>query len=192
MNGEQATAMVAATPASGPSRAQLPDVARLTGVPERTLQHWFREYSNYRSRRGYPTQLILDVLRDHEWEGDSAALAASLEGGAVPEQAIERQSAATPDLRRDYEERLAALAEQCERLATELTTLRTQHLQAVTVLLSELRQTRAASAQTATLNELRGVREDLLVLRAGQRGMEQQLAALAAKRRWPWPFRRGQ
>jgi hypothetical protein len=184
-------------------RAQLPDVARLTGTPERTLQHWFREYSNYRSRRGYPVQLILDVLRDHDWEGDTGALLRGLEGNGAPEQAIERHASATPEVFREQEQRLAALVLQCERLGNEILALREQQAERGAVLLREVEQVRALSTQVATLNELRGLREDLLVLRSGQQQADQTQrqaletlqhlqAAVAAQRparRW-WPFRR--
>lgn len=184
-------------------RAQLPDVARLTGIPERTLQHWFREYGSYRSRRGYPIQLILDVLRDHEWEGDAGALLRGLEGTSAPDQAIERHGTATPEVFREQEQRLATLTQQFERLTDELVAFRAQQAETGTALRREVEQVRAMSTQVATLNELRGLREDLLVLRSGQQQMEQAqrqatetlqhmqatLAAQRPARRW-WPFRR--
>ena len=180
-------------------RAQLPDVARLTGIPERTLQHWFREYSSYRSRRGYPQQLIFDVLRDHDWEGDSTTLLRGLTAGPTPEQAIERHTPTSPDVWRDQEARLADISARCERLTEDLTAFRSQHAEITGALLQEIQQLRAQSTQVATLNELRGVRDDLLVVRAGQQRVElaakdgqeqlQRLEAALSRRRW-WPFGR--
>jgi hypothetical protein len=180
---------------SAPPRAQLPDVARLTGIPERTLQHWFREYSSYRSRRGYPQQLIVDVLRDHDWEGDVGGVLHGLESGsAAQEQAMERHAATPPELLRDHEQRLATIAEQCGRIAEDLATVREQHAELGETLIREIQQLRALSTQVATLNELRGVREDLLAMRAGQQRAEQaqcssqeqirQLQAALQRRRW--------
>jgi hypothetical protein len=183
--------------AQAPPRAQLPDVARLTGIPERTLQHWFREYGNYRSRRGYPQQLIFDVLRDHEWEGDSAALLRGLAAGPAPDQAIERHAPSAPVVWRDQEERLATISTRCEQLTAELAAFRSQHAEITGALLDEIQQLRAQSTQVATLNELRGVREDLLAVRASQLRAEQavvetqerllQMQAARSRRRW-WPF----
>jgi hypothetical protein len=180
-------------------RAQLPDVARLTGIPERTLQHWFREYGSYRSRRGYPQQLIVDVLRDHEWEGDTAALLRGLVAGPAPELAIERHAPVPLDIWRGQEERLAAITAHCERLSDELAAFRSQHAEIIGALLQEIQQLRAQSTQVATLNELRGVRDDLLAVRAGQQRVEQaikddqehlvQMQTTLARRRW-WPFAR--
>jgi hypothetical protein len=180
-------------------RAQLPDVARLTGVPERTLQHWFREYSSYRSRRGYPQQLIFDVLRDHDWQGDTAAVLRGLESGEPQEQAIERHAATPPELLRDQEQRLAAIADRCNGVADDLAAFRAQHAELGEALLRELQQLRALSTQVATLNELRGVREDLLMVRTAQERAEQaqqatneqlqQLRAASERRRW-WRFGR--
>lgn len=180
-------------------RAQLPDVARLTGIPERTLQHWFREYGSYRSRRGYPQQLILDVLRDHDWEGDASGLRRGLLAGPAPEQAIERLAPAPPDVWRGQEERLAAITARCERLSDELAAFRSQHAEITGALLHEIQQLRAQSTQIATLNELRGVRDDLLTMRAGQQRLEQavvdghehlvRMQAALSRRRW-WPFSR--
>lgn len=178
-----------------PPRAQLPDVARLTGIPERTLQHWFREYSSYRSRRGYPQQLIFDVLRDHDWEGDVGSVLRGLESGpATQEQAIERHAAASPELSRDQEQRLATIAERCDSIAEDLAAVRSQHAELGDVLVREIQHLRALSTQVATLNELRGVREDLLAVRAGQQRAEQaqsasqeqirQLQAALQRRRW--------
>lgn len=182
-------------PLPAPPRAQLPDVARLTGIPERTLQHWFREYGSYRSRRGYPQQLILDVLRDHDWEGDVSAALQGLENGAASEQAIERHETA---LLRDHDTRLATIAERCDSIAQDLATVHSQHAELGEALLREIQELRALSTQVATLNELRGVREDLLAVRAGQIQAEQvqlahqeqlrQMQAALQRRRW-WPFR---
>ena len=175
-------------------RAQLPDVARLTGIPERTLQHWFREYGSYRSRRGYPQQLIVDVVRDHDWEGDIAALLRDLEGGAAPEQAIERHGNATAELWREQEQALAAISARCDSLVAELAATRAQNADLGNELLQELQQLRALSTQVATLNELRGVRDDLLAVRASQQRAEQaqqasqeqiqHLQAALQRRRW--------
>ena len=182
-----------------PPRAQLPDVARLTGVPERTLQHWFREYSSYRSRRGYPQQLIFDVLRDHDWQGDTSTVLRGLGSGDTPEQAIERHSTATPELLHDQEQRLATIADRCNGVADDLAAFRAQHAELGETLLREVQQLRALSTQVATLNELRGVREDLLTMRTAQQRAEEaqqatseqlrQLTAASLRRRW-WPFGR--
>lgn len=181
------------------SRVQLPDVARLTGIPERTLQHWFREYGSYRSRRGYPQQLIFDVLRDHDWEGDTTTLLRGLATGTVPEQAIERHVPAQPEVWREQEERLAAITVRCERLSEDLAAFRSQHAEITSALMQEVQQLRAQSTQVATLNELRGVRDDLLAVRAGQQRVEQavrdgqehlvQMQTALSRRRW-WPFGR--
>ncbi|GEM_PF-5733058 len=200
MDGQQETGgaiedqMVQATP-----RAQLPDVARLTGIPERTLQHWFREYGSYRSRRGYPQQLILDVLRDHDWEGDTGNVLRGLEAGPTPQQAIERHASLAPEPFRDQERRLEAIAARCESLAEDLVAFRSEHAEASVALFRELQQLHALSTQVATLNEVRGVREDLLAVRAGQLRAEQaqqetqaqlrQVQSALARRRW-WPFGR--
>jgi hypothetical protein len=180
-------------------RAQLPDVARLTGIPERTLQHWFREYGSYRSRRGYPQQLILDVLRDHEWEGDTSGVVRGLEGGPAPQQAIERHTSTSPELLRDQEQRLESIAAQCDSLAADLAAFRGQHAELTQALVREVQQLRALSTQVATLNELHGVREDLLAVRAGQLRANQaqlvtqeqlrQVQTALTRRRW-WPFGR--
>ena len=64
----------------------------------------------------------------------------------------------------------------------------------VTRQIREIRELRALSTQVAMLNELRGVREDLLAVRAGQQRAEQaqaasqeqlrQLQAALQRRRW--------
>lgn len=192
--------MVAVDEAQAPARAQLPDVARHTGIPERTLQHWFREYGSYRSRRGYPLQLIADVLRDHEWEGDLAALLRRMAEGGAPADAIVRAEAPADAALPAAEERLALLVQQYERLIDEVAAYRLQSAERDRLLVREVQHLRSRSTQVATLNELRGLREEVLVLRANQRKAEEEQQALRrtidglhaalAERRRPWWRRR--
>ena len=166
--------------AQPPVRAQLPDVARNTGIPERTLQHWFREYGSYRSRRGYPLQLIVDVLREHEWEGDTSLLLRGVADVSAQPDAIERRAPQVGALLQEHDQQLSTLSKQHQELAAVLE----RHLQqqdAIEVaFLHQLVEFRQQSTQVATLNELRGLREEILALRAGQQQTQQTQRALLA------------
>lgn len=188
-----------AAEAQPPTRAQLPDVAKLTGVPERTLQHWFREYSSYRSRRGYPVQLILDVLREHEWDGDPAPLLQGAAESTSPVDAIERHAPQLSVMLQEQESRLAELTEQQRRLSDALVAQHQRQAAVEQALLNELQELQRQATQTAALNELRGLREDVIALRATQQQTDQLQRALVEsilklnatlanqRRRW-WQF----
>jgi predicted ribosome quality control (RQC) complex YloA/Tae2 family protein len=199
MIAEEDQEMREASEAQPPTRAQLPDVAKLTGIPERTLQHWFREYSGYRSRRGYPVQLILDVLREHEWDGDPSLLLQGAAEPSAPSDAIERRAPQLAALLQEQEGRLGELAEQQRRLSDALTAQHERQTAIEQALLRELHELQRQATQTAALNELRGLREDVIALRASQQQTDQVQRALAdsllrlnatlasQRRRW-WQF----